>query len=69
MAMTLKQMDEMLQPMPGRDAAPTLMPSAAMAMARMETQPGTRDRSRRDANQSRVAPRSRVAASARGILN
>ena len=63
MAMRLKQIDEMLQPMPGCDAAAVLTPSDPMAMASVGTHFGTRDRSRRDANQSASAPTRSVAAS------
>jgi hypothetical protein len=61
-AMRLKQMDEILQPIPGREATATLTPKDAIAMASVGTHRGTRDRSRRDANQSSAAPTMSVAA-------
>ena len=63
MAIRLKQIDEMLQPRPGCVATATLMPSDAIAMASVGTHGGTRDRSRREANQRRSAPTISVAAS------
>jgi len=60
--MRLKQIDEMLQPIPGSEATATLTPRDAIAMARVGTHRGTRDRSRREANQSRAAPTMSVAA-------
>jgi hypothetical protein len=62
-AMRLKQMDEMLQPMPGCVATATLTPSDAIAMASVGTQRGMRERSRREENQRSAAPMIRVAAS------
>ena len=67
MAIRLKQIDEMLQPRPGCDAAAVLIPRAAIAIANVGTHCGTRARSRRDANQSRIAPTRSVAASTRRI--
>jgi len=61
-AMRLKQIDEMLQPIPGSEATATLMPKDAIAMASAGTHRGTRDRSRRDANQRSAAPTMSVAA-------
>ena len=67
-AMRLKQIDEMLQPTPAREAAATLKPSAAMATASGDTQEGMRDRSRRDASHRTAAPTRRVAANASRTL-
>ena len=61
-AMRLKQIDEMLQPIPGWDATATLTPKDAIAMASVGTHRGTRERSRREANQSSAAPTMSVAA-------
>ena len=67
-AMRLKQIDEILQPIPGREATPTLIPSDAIATASVGTHCGTRDRSRREANQSRTAPTMSVAATGSRML-
>src|SRR5690348_14291471 len=64
MAMMLKQIEEMLQPTPGRVAAAVLTPSAPIAIASVATQGGTRVFSRFDANQRRAAPTRSVAESA-----
>jgi hypothetical protein len=66
-AMRLKQMDEMLQPIPDCVATATLTPSDAMAMASEGTHRGTRERSRREENQSSRPPMMRVAASVNRI--
>ena len=62
-AMMLKQIDEMLQPIPGCVATATLTPSEPIAMASVGTHWGMRDFSRREAIQSSRAPTIRVAAS------
>ena len=67
-AIRLKQIDEMLQPMPCCDEAATLRPSAPIAIARGGTNRGTRERSRRDVNQSRSEPTTSVAARASGMF-
>ena len=67
-AMRLKQIEEMLQPIPDWDATATLTPKDAIAMASVGTHRGTRDRSRRDANQSRAAPTMSVAANGNRMI-
>ena len=67
-AIRLKQIDEMLQPIPGCEATATLTPSDAIAIASVGTHGGTRDRSRREANQSRAAPTISVAANGSRML-
>jgi len=67
-AMRLKQIDEILQPIPGRDATATLMPRDAIAMASVDTHRGTRDCSRREASQSSTAPTTSVAANGSRML-
>jgi hypothetical protein len=67
-AMMLKQIDDMLQPTPGREAAATLRPSAPIAIASGDTQAGMRERSRRDASHSSPAPMRRLAANASRTL-
>ena len=69
MAIRLKQIDEMLQPTPRREATATLIPSDPIASASVGTHRGTRDRSRREANQSAIAPMMRVAARGSRMLN
>ena len=66
-AMRLKQIDEMLHPMPGWVATPTLTPSDAIATASVGTQRGMRERSRREEIQRSAAPTISVAASVRRI--
>ena len=66
-AMRLKQIDEILQPMPGWVATPTLTPSDAIATASVGTQRGMRERSRREVYQRSPAPMISVAASMRRI--
>ena len=66
-AIRLKQIDEILQPMPGWVATPTLTPSDAIATASVGTQRGMRERSRREENHRSPAPMISVAASVRRI--
>jgi len=68
MAMRLKQIEEMLHPIPGRDATATLMPRDAIATESVGTHGGTRDRSRREVNQRRAAPTMSVAANVSRML-